>query len=190
MKQLLHRFWQWLGRLLGEFDTPRNRRETDGLPRDGEPLPRPHLRMRTPPGERLPQDVRLPSGDLALPDSTHPLPPPAPAERESSAALPAPPPSFDLHTGETPRYEHKKSILTQAEQQTYRSLLRAVEDRYAVMAKVRLWDFIWLANDPAPSGKSILPSRGLPNLRPLHTRAAAGHRTGRSQSSEARGNRR
>ncbi len=31
----------------------------------------------------------------------------------------------------------------------YRSLVRAVEDRYQVMAKVRLWDFIWLENYPA-----------------------------------------
>jgi hypothetical protein len=45
--------------------------------------------------------------------------------------------------------------LTKAEQQTYRSLLRAVEDQYAVMAKVRLWDFIWLTNDP-PDRKRYL----------------------------------
>ena len=53
MKQLLLRLYHWLGRLLGELDTPRYRRETDWLPRGGKQSaaaapPRPHLGMRTP----------------------------------------------------------------------------------------------------------------------------------------------
>ena len=146
MKQLLIRFYHWLGRLLGEFDAPRYRRETDGLPRGGRPAtgdtrppPRPHLRMRTPPHK------------------VHNRPEDAPAERASSDTPPAPTsqpggppemPSSDLHSGEAPRYALSRSVLTPPEQRFYISLLRAVDNQYSILAKVRLGDVVWLVNNP------------------------------------------
>ena len=137
MKQLLLRLYHWLGRLLGELDTPRYRRETDGLPRGGaRPTaalpPRPHLRMRTPPSE------------------AHHQPPSAPAECPSSDAPPAPTPSpsFDLHTDEAPRFALSRSVLTPSEQRFYMTLLRAVDNQYSILAKVRLGDIVWLVNNP------------------------------------------
>lgn len=66
-----------------------------------------------------------------------------------TVTLPPPPaPQFDLHTGEPPRYARKASVLTKPEQKLYGALLLAVDDRYRVLPKVRLWDFLWLENDP------------------------------------------
>jgi hypothetical protein len=68
---------------------------------------------------------------------------------------PTRPPQMDLHTDETARYSRKASLLTQPEGRLYRSLLLAVESEYQVMSKVRLWDFIWLENDPPERGKHL-----------------------------------
>jgi hypothetical protein len=62
---------------------------------------------------------------------------------------------MDLHTDEVARYSRKASILTQPEGRLYRSLLLAVASEYQVMSKVRLWDFIWLENDPPERGKHL-----------------------------------
>jgi hypothetical protein len=62
---------------------------------------------------------------------------------------------MDLHTGEAARYSRKASLLTKPEGRLYRSLLLAVEGEYQVMSKVRLWDFIWLENDPPERGKHL-----------------------------------
>ena len=124
MKQRLLRFWQWLGKLLGVDAAPATpyRRETDGLP---------------------PRDTRPPAPPVSPPPTlAPPAPPPTP---------PIPPPAapeLDLRSDEPARFGRKASILTKPEALLYRSLVRAVEDRYQVMAKVRLWDFIWLANYP------------------------------------------
>ncbi len=164
MKQLLLRLYHWLGRLLGELDTPRYRRETDWLPRGGKQSaaaapPRPHLRMRTPPGEghRQPPSVsaECASSDAPPGEGHHRLPS-VPAECASSdaplATIPQPSdplqPSFDLHTGEAPRFALSRSVLTPPEQRFYISLLRAVDNQYSILAKVRLGDIVWLVNDP------------------------------------------
>ncbi len=126
MKQLLLRLYHWLGRLLGEYDAPRYRRETDGLPTQPQPD----------------------EWSSTLPISPPPkLAPPAPLT--APTLPPPPPPRLDLHSDEPARFSRKASILTKPEAMLYRSLVRAVEDRYQVMAKVRLWDFIWLENYPA-----------------------------------------
>ncbi len=122
MRAMLLRLWQWLGRLLGV----------------------------APPGEAGPVSatvtVPAPVYDDAQRSATAASPvasPPAPV-----ALPPPPPPQLDLHTNETPRFWVKSSLLTRPEGQFYRSLLRACGQTYQAMPKVRLWDFIYLANDP------------------------------------------
>lgn len=61
---------------------------------------------------------------------------------------PPPPPQMDLHTGQPPIFSRKASVLTKPEQRLYHSLLLAVKGDYRILPKVRLWDFIWLENDP------------------------------------------
>ena len=77
------------------------------------------------------------SGTIAAPPVAPPvtLPPPLP-------------PQMDLHAGETAQFGRKASLLTKPEGKLYRSLLSAVAGDYEVMSKVRLWDFIWLLNEP------------------------------------------
>lgn len=119
MKSLLLRFWQWLGRLLGQGTT---------------------------------SDDRPPAA--ARPDLTEPPAPPAatgtePAGLAPPVTLPPPaPPQLDIHAGEAARFGRKASLLTQPEGRLYRSLLLATADEYTVMAKVRLWDILWLVNEP------------------------------------------
>lgn len=120
MKPLLLRLYHWLGRLLGLDAAP-------GAPPRHETsgLPRPPATPISPPPL---------------------LPPPAPP----APAIPPPPqPQLDLHSQEPAQFSRKSSILTKPEALLYRSLVRAVEGRYQIMAKVRLWDFIWLENYPA-----------------------------------------
>lgn len=137
MKQLLTRLWQWLINLFGAKGAQR-RRETDGLPPAARPI---GLPPTAPPP--APPQVQAPA---ALPPS---IAPPAPT-------LPPPaPPQLDLHTGEPPRFGRKASVLTKAEQRFYHSLLLAAGSRYAILPKVRLWDFIWLVNEP-PDRKQYL----------------------------------
>lgn len=61
---------------------------------------------------------------------------------------PPPPPQMDLHAGEQAQFGRKASLVTHNEGKLYRSLLSAVAGDYEVMSKVRLWDFIWLVNEP------------------------------------------
>jgi hypothetical protein len=114
MKQLLIRFWQWLGRLLGL--EPATLDQSQVPPADGQP----------------PSPAAIPGA------------PPAPP-----ITLPSPPqPQMDLHTGQPPLFSRKASVLTKPEQRLYHSLLLAVKGDYRILPKVRLWDFIWLENDP------------------------------------------
>ena len=59
--------------------------------------------------------------------------------------------TFDLPISDDSRFSVWASLLTQREQVTYRTLLRAVSGRFQVMVKVRLWDSLHLENDP-PQG--------------------------------------
>ncbi len=125
---LLQRFWHWL---LALFQPDgRGRRETDGLPR----------------GEGQPADAYRP------PREPLPAPPVAAPGDGSGGEPPAPgghlPFTFDLPISDDARFSVWASLLTQREQVTYRTLLSAFAGRYQVMAKVRLWDFLHLENDP------------------------------------------
>ena len=65
------------------------------------------------------------------------------------------PPQLDIHTGETAQFGRKASLLTRNEEKLYHSLLQALRSDYQVMAKVRLWDILWLINEP-PNRKEHL----------------------------------
>ncbi len=120
MRQLLLRFWQWLGRLLGQESRY-----------DDEKMES----METPATSGEPGQVTP-----ATPPVT--LPPPLP-------------PQLDIHTGETAQFGRKASLLTRNEEKLYHSLLQALRSDYQVMAKVRLWDILWLINEP-PNRKEHL----------------------------------
>lgn len=82
-------------------------------------------------------------------DTTPVVPPAAlPAPPPPAVTLPPPPPQLDLHTTEGAQFGRKASIVTQPEGRLYHALLLAVDGHYTVMAKVRLWDFVWLVNEP------------------------------------------
>lgn len=120
MRQLLLRFWQWLGRLLGQ--EPRY---------DDEKME--------------PMETPATSGE---PGQVTPATPPV--------TLPPPlPPQLDIHTGEAAQFGRKASLLTRNEEKLYHSLLQALRSDYQVMAKVRLWDILWLINEP-PNRKEHL----------------------------------
>jgi len=136
MKQLLIRFYHWLGRLLGEFDAPRYRRETDGLPRDGR---RPAASDLRPPLPPPPPAAQAPPTAQAVPTVI-----PPPDATNLSPAIPR-----DIISDEPPRFVLNASLLTFQERKLYLVLLRATERRYEVMAKVRLGDIVRLANNPA-----------------------------------------
>lgn len=123
MRALLLRFWQWLGRLLGVAPTG------EGGPAASDPTAPP-----------------APAGDNAR--QTAATAPPVVPQPAPVTLPPPPPPQMDLHTNETPHFWVKSSLLTRPEGQFYRSLLRACGQTYQAMPKVRLWDFIYLANDP------------------------------------------
>lgn len=128
MKSLLLRLWQWLGRILGQ-DTERS--SSNAYERRDTTTGHPDLTGRpiTPPaGETT-------AADLSGLAPTVTLPPPLP-------------PQMDIHAGEQAQFGRKASILTQPEGRLYRSLLLATGSDYTVMSKVRLWDFLWLVNEP------------------------------------------
>jgi very-short-patch-repair endonuclease len=132
MKQLFVRLWEWLGRLLGAFATPRYRRETDGLPRSATADGRPVIAPAAPP----------PPPDAAPP-------PPALPKRPADDDSLAPTVARDIVGDEPPRFVLNNSLLTFQERKLYLALLRATERRYEVMAKVRLGDIVRLGNNPA-----------------------------------------
>ncbi len=123
MRQLLLRFWQWLGRLLGQESRY-----------DGESME--------------PMEPPTAGGE---PGPAAPAAPAAPP-----VTLPSPlPPQLDLHTGEAAQFGRKASLLTRNEKKLYSTLLQALRSDYQVMAKVRLWDILWLTNEP-PNRKEHL----------------------------------
>jgi len=121
MKSLLLRFYHWLGRILGQ-ETKYEIRDTtqsDELRATND-----ELRQNAPP-----------AGPAAPSAASVTLPPPLPLQ-------------MDIHAGETAQFGRKASVVTQPEGRLYRSLLLAAADEYTVLSKVRLWDFIWLVNEP------------------------------------------
>jgi len=86
-----------------------------------------------------PPTTAAPSSELKAPNSSPATP----------VTLPPPlPPQLDIHAAEAAQFGRKASLLTRNEGKLYPSLLRAVGDDYQVMAKVRLWDILWLVNEP------------------------------------------
>lgn len=92
------------------------------------------------------RDDRPPATD----DGRPPAPPIAPDPTAAPpVTLPPPlPPQMDIHAGEAAQFGRKASILTRNEEKLYHSLLSALRSDYQVMAKVRLWDILWLTNEP------------------------------------------
>ena len=75
--------------------------------------------------------------------------PTAPAKIET----PTPPaairePELELAAAVLPEYRRSKSLFTFREREFFKALLEDVGSQYAVFAKVRLGDIIWLANEP------------------------------------------
>lgn len=125
MKHLLIRFWRWLGRALGVESTSTVAPPTAVPPQQAQP----------PGGVPGPADE---SGVAGLPAAAAPpvtLPPPHPQP-------------FDLSAQEGPRFGRKGSVLTKRELTLYHHLLPATGADYTVLSKVRLWDIVWLTNEP------------------------------------------
>jgi hypothetical protein len=57
-------------------------------------------------------------------------------------------PELRLATPEPPQYRKSKSLFTDYEHVFYGVLLEAVNTDYQIFAKVRMADFVWLANEP------------------------------------------
>lgn len=142
---LLQRFWRWLLALLGDDRQPPPagkrpaafRRETDGLPVDGP---------QQPAGNQRPPPLPAAGGPAPAAGSQPPAVAPTPP---AGAGGDITPPMFDLPIRDDAHFSVWASLLTQREQITYRTLLRACAGRYQVMAKVRLWDFLHLDSEPA-----------------------------------------
>ena len=60
----------------------------------------------------------------------------------------ATPVELGISSSDKPEYRRSKSLLTYRERILYRVLKKSVNDEYLIMAKVRMADFIWLANEP------------------------------------------
>lgn len=57
-------------------------------------------------------------------------------------------PELELAAAVQPEYRRSKSLFTFREREFFQALLEDVGSQYAVFAKVRLGDIIWLANEP------------------------------------------
>jgi len=76
--------------------------------------------------------------------------PPAPPKIESATARPGlGEPELGLASTEPPQYRKRESLFTYRERAFYRVLMEEVGSEYQVFAKVRLGDFVYLANEPA-----------------------------------------
>ncbi len=76
--------------------------------------------------------------------------PPAPPKTESSTARPGlGEPELGLASMEPPQYRRRQSLFTYREREFYRVLMNEVGGEYQVFAKVRLGDFLYVANEPA-----------------------------------------
>ncbi|MBK9925067.1 MAG: DUF2726 domain-containing protein [Anaerolineales bacterium] len=53
-----------------------------------------------------------------------------------------------ISSSDKPEYRKSKSVLTYRERILLRSIRRAVANEYTILMKVRMGDFVWLANEP------------------------------------------
>jgi hypothetical protein len=60
----------------------------------------------------------------------------------------AKPVSLGIVSADTPKYRKNKSLLTKPEHILYRALLHATNNEFMLFAKVRMGDFVFLANEP------------------------------------------
>ena len=58
------------------------------------------------------------------------------------------PVSLGIASTDSPKYRKNKSLLTKPEHVLYQTLLQASNNEYMVFAKVRMGDFVFLANEP------------------------------------------
>jgi hypothetical protein len=79
----------------------------------------------------------------------------APSTPITSAKLEAPTvrpglgePELELVSTEPPQYRKRESLFTYREREFYRVLIEEVGNEYQIFAKVRLGDFVFLANEP------------------------------------------
>ena len=80
----------------------------------------------------------IPGTPHAPPKVETPTARPGLAEQELGMAVP----------GELPQYRRRESLFTYRERVFYRALMEDVGSEYQVFAKVRLGDFVYLANEP------------------------------------------
>jgi len=64
-------------------------------------------------------------------------------QREIARSVP-----LNITSTDLPRYQKSKSLLTKAEHNLYRALIMANNGQFALFAKVRMGDFVFLANEP------------------------------------------
>jgi hypothetical protein len=74
------------------------------------------------------------------PGEQHQAPPVA-----RDAAKPA---ELGIASQDGPRYQKNRSLLTRAEHSLHQALLRANDNEYLIYPKVRMGDFVYLANEP------------------------------------------
>lgn len=55
---------------------------------------------------------------------------------------------MELSGSDAPEYRKSKSVLTYRERVLLRAIRRAVDGGYTILMKVRMGDFVWLANEP------------------------------------------
>jgi hypothetical protein len=53
-----------------------------------------------------------------------------------------------ISSSDKPEYRKSKSVLTYRERVLLRTIRRAIEGKYIILMKVRMGDFVWLANEP------------------------------------------
>ena len=129
MSRLFSRLWQWLRQLFG---LPPSSAPTTLLP------PKPPSQPNSPP----------------IPPVTETNPVVVATPLPGNEVVKSPPPigkitpQLELTTDEPPHYHLSNSLFTFQESKFYLLLVQAVGNRYQIFAKVRLADFVWLANYP------------------------------------------
>jgi hypothetical protein len=90
------------------------------------------VQKQIPPSRQTLESIPSPQEALSSPTATH-----------SEVA-----PQLELGSDVPPEYRKSKSLFTYRESVLYKALAQAVNNRYQIFVKVRLADFIWLANEP------------------------------------------